>query len=180
MEEIIAPLLVQIGDRWRDGTLRVASEHLASATVRTLLGLMNGAFPSTPGAPRLVVTTPAGQLHELGALLAATVAASEGWHAAYLGPSLPAEEIAAAAERVGARAVALSIIFPDDTHLSSELRRLMQLVPEETAVLVGGRGAVHYSDLLEELGASHISDLPSFRMVLASLRPPHSPRSAGA
>ena len=36
----------------------------------------------------------------VGSLMAASMAASQGWKVSYLGPNLPAEEIVAAAERV--------------------------------------------------------------------------------
>jgi DNA-binding transcriptional MerR regulator len=94
IEQVIVPLMHRIGDLWRDGKLRVAHEHLTSAVVRTVLGRLSRSFTPSPSAPSLVVTTPAGQLHELGALSVAATAASDGWHVTYLGPSLPAEEIA--------------------------------------------------------------------------------------
>jgi DNA-binding transcriptional MerR regulator/methylmalonyl-CoA mutase cobalamin-binding subunit len=177
VEKVIAPLLEGIGDKWRDGSLRVASEHLASASVRTLLGNLNGAFPVMADAPRLVVTTPAGQLHELGALIAATAASAEGWHITYLGPSLPAEEIAAAAETNNSRAVALSIVLADDPHVKNELARLGQLLPENIALLVGGRSSAHYADVLQQIGAVRLPDLPSFRAELDTLRSEPRPRS---
>jgi methanogenic corrinoid protein MtbC1 len=49
-------------------------------------------------APKILVTTPQGQLHELGALIVSAVASTEGWNVTYLGPNLPAEEIVGAAE----------------------------------------------------------------------------------
>ena len=170
VERIVSPLLERIGDEWREGSLRVANEHLASATLRTFLGNLNGAFPVMADSPRLLVTTPAGQLHELGALIAATAAAAEGWHITYLGPSLPAEEIAAAAQRNESRAIALSIVLPDDAHIKNELSRLGQLLPDNVALLVGGRAATHYTDTLREIGAVHLQDLQSFRAELDSLR----------
>lgn len=170
VEQVVAPLLETIGDQWRDGSLRVASEHLASATLRTFLGSMNGAFPVMSDAPRLLITTPAGQLHELGALIAATAAAAEGWHITYLGPSLPAEEIAAAAQTNASRAVALSIVLADDAHVKNELVKLRQLLPENIALMVGGRSAAHYSDVLQQIGATRLPDLQSFRIELESLR----------
>jgi methanogenic corrinoid protein MtbC1 len=170
VEQVVAPLLEAIGDQWRDGSLRVAHEHLASALLRTFLGSLNGAFPVMSDAPRLLVTTPAGQLHELGALIAATAAAAEGWHITYLGPSLPAEEIAAAAKTSQSRAVALSIVLADDAHLKIELAKLRQLLPENVALLVGGRSSALYSDMLQDIGAIRLSDLQSFRVELESLR----------
>jgi methanogenic corrinoid protein MtbC1 len=96
---VIVSLLHRVGERWYEGSLRIAQEHLASAVVRGFLGSQREVFDYPETAPTLVVTTPAGQLHELGALVVATAAASEGWRATYLGPNLPAEEIAGAAEQ---------------------------------------------------------------------------------
>jgi methanogenic corrinoid protein MtbC1 len=172
VQELITPLLHQVGEAWRDGSLRVAHEHLASAIVRTFMGNMNGRFPDSSEAPTLVVTTPTGQLHELGALLVATTGASEGWRVTYLGPNLPADEIASAVEQSGARALALSIIYPpDDPHLKDELRLLSKLVPRESvSLLVGGRSAHGYADVLDEIGAVRLADLHELRAHLESLR----------
>jgi DNA-binding transcriptional MerR regulator/methylmalonyl-CoA mutase cobalamin-binding subunit len=170
IEQIVAPLLGRVGDAWRDGSLRVASEHLAAATLRTFLGNMNGTFPALADAPRLLVTTPAGQLHELGALIAGTAAAAEGWHITYLGPSLPAEEIVAAAQMNQSRAVALSIVLADDAHLKGELARLGQLMPDNIAILIGGRASSHYADVIHQIGAIGLHDLQGLRNELDSLR----------
>lgn len=51
----------------------------------------------SPDAPVVVVGTPVNQFHELGALLAATTASSDGWRVVYLGANLPADELARAA-----------------------------------------------------------------------------------
>ena len=172
IQEVITPLLHQVGESWRDGSLRVAHEHLSSAIVRSFLGNMNGVFAHSQEGPRLVVTTPAGQLHELGALLVATTGASDGWHVTYLGPNLPADEIASAVEQSGARAVALSIIYPpDDRHLKEELRRLAKLLSQSSAsLLVGGRGASGYAEVLDDIGAVRLADLEELRSQLESLR----------
>jgi DNA-binding transcriptional MerR regulator/methylmalonyl-CoA mutase cobalamin-binding subunit len=170
VEQVIAPLLETIGDRWREGSLRIAGEHLATATIRTFLGNMNGTFPVASDAPRLLVTTPAGQVHELGALIAAAAASAEGWRVAYLGPSLPAEDIGAAAETNRSRAVALSIVLAGDFYVKSELEKLGHLLPENVGLLVGGRGAVHYDEVLRAIGAKRITDFPSLRAELEALR----------
>ena len=69
-----------------------------------------------------LVATPAGQRHELGALMVAVAAATDGWKVTYLGADLPAAEIAATALQRKARAVALSIVHPvDDPNLPGEI-----------------------------------------------------------
>jgi DNA-binding transcriptional MerR regulator/methylmalonyl-CoA mutase cobalamin-binding subunit len=171
MEQVIVPLLQRIGDAWREGSLRVAHEHLASAVVRSFVGSLNGAFNASSTAPAIVVTTPSGQLHEIGALLAAAAAASEGWLVTYLGPSLPADEIAGAVAQTGAGVVALSVVYPtDDPHLRTELQRLSQLVGPKVKILVGGRGGASYRSAFDAVGALYLPDYPSLRRTLESIR----------
>jgi methanogenic corrinoid protein MtbC1 len=171
MEQLIVPLMHRLGDAWREGTLRAAHEHLASAVVRSFFGSLNGAFPISPEAPRIIVTTPSGQLHELGALLAAATAASEGWRVTYLGPSLPADEIAAAARQADARAVALSVgLATGESHIRAEIQRLVQLLEPRTAILVGGRGASGARSALEALGARYLPDYASLRTELEAIQ----------
>ncbi len=173
LERLLVPLLDRIGELWRLGELRPSHEHVASAVVRSFLGGMRLAFDPSGQGPQLVATTPPRQRHELGALMAAASAAAEGWRVTYLGPDLPPEEIAAVCRETGARAVALSIIYPpDDASLPEELRKLRRLLPEGVDVLVGGRSAGSYRPVLEEIGARWIEDLPAFRRELDSLRSP--------
>jgi DNA-binding transcriptional MerR regulator/methylmalonyl-CoA mutase cobalamin-binding subunit len=171
MEQVIIPLMQRIGDLWRDGSLRVAHEHLASAVARTVLGSLGETLAVSKSGPRLIVTTPAGQLHEIGALIAAVTAASEGWRVIYLGPSLPAEEIAGAAEQSQAKAVLLSIVYPaDDPHLVNEFRKLRRYLAPEVAIVVGGRAADAYENALREIGAVILQDMPRLRAQLETLR----------
>jgi len=171
MEQVLVPLLHTIGEQWRVGTARVANEHLATAVTRSLLGRLRVATEAENGAPELIVTTPAGQQHELGALMAAMTAASEGWRVTYLGPNLPAEEIAAAAAQRKARAVALSVVYPaDDPRVADELRRLRDLMSPGISILVGGSGAEHYAHILDDAGIRRLPDFTTFRQELESIR----------
>jgi DNA-binding transcriptional MerR regulator/methylmalonyl-CoA mutase cobalamin-binding subunit len=169
LENIIAPLMQQIGDLWHTGRLRMAHEHLASEVVRHFLWNMRGSI-APASAPGLFVTTPTGQVHEIGALIIATVARMDGWKVTYLGPNLPAEEIAAVV-LPGVKAVALSIVYPpDDHHLSQELIRLRRGLAEEVAILVGGRAADAYRTVLAAIGAERLGSLAELRTRLATLR----------
>ncbi|MFH1998638.1 MAG: MerR family transcriptional regulator, partial [Planctomycetota bacterium] len=112
IDRIVVPLIVRVGDLWHKGTLRIANEHFATSVVRSFLGHMSDSDHLPENAPCLVVTTPPGQVHEMGALIVATSAFSLGWRALYLGPNLPAEEICSAVGKNHARAVALSIVYP--------------------------------------------------------------------
>lgn len=171
LDALVVPLLERAGTRWREGTLRPVHGHLVSAALRPVLESVIGRASSPLATANLVVGTPAGQVHEFGALLVAATAAAEGWRVTYLGADLPAEDIAEAATRTRARAVALSIVYPRrGPALEDELRRLQTALPKDIALVVGGAASSTYDALLEEIGATRLDDLPHFRAHLSGLR----------
>lgn len=136
--DVLAPALDEIGVRWESGDICVASEHAASAMLRTQLGALLAAQPVN-GKPAVVCTTPAGELHELGALLAAVVIAMHGRRAVYLGANLPAEQIAQAARLSKAGSVALSIVGLPAADARREIEAVCKALPAGVEVLLGGR-----------------------------------------
>jgi len=168
--DVMVPLLRRIGSGWRAGTLRIVNEHMATSIFRSFLGSLRWPEPSLNGKPRIVITTAAGQLHELGALLAAAAATDCGWDSIYLGPNLPAEEIAEAARQHDADAIALSLIYPEiDARIPDELRNLRHYVGNDVPILVGGAASPAYRPSLDEIGATVIGEIGDLRTVLASL-----------
>jgi len=172
LDGVVAPLVRTTGDQWHAGGLSPAHEHLATSAVRRLLGWLTEQYAPAAGAPVLLVTTPAGQVHELGAALAAATAAAAGWRVVYLGPNLPARDIAAAAAVSGARAIALSLVFPeDDPLMDGELRTLHAALPAQVHVVVGGSATAAYRPSLDAIGATVVTDLPSLRHWLSERVP---------
>jgi MerR family transcriptional regulator, light-induced transcriptional regulator len=167
-QQLIVPLLYTIGERWRDGSLRIVQEHMASAIVRSTLSTMMGR--SDQRAPKILITTPAGQHHELGALMAAAAAVEAGWNVEYLGPDLPAEEIAAGVRHVGAQAVALSVVYRDkDLTLQAEIQKLRSYLDPDIPIFIGGRAVMSLSEALAVDGAVFPRDMSEFQDHLASL-----------
>lgn len=173
VQRVAAPLAREIGDLWRDGTITAAHEHFATAVLRTFLARSSTSFAPFGTAPLLLAVTPSGQLHELGALLVCATASNLGWRVLYLGASLPAAEIAGAAQQHNARAVALSLVYPeDDPALGDELIRLRALLPAGTALLAGGRATHAYAAALDRAGALQARDLAHLGRILDGLRRP--------
>lgn len=168
LQHVVGPLVVRIGQAWTDGDLRIAHEHLASRVLRDFLAGATRTLVVRTGAPEILVATPAQQLHELGAMMVTAAAQNHGWKAVYLGPSLPAIEIAgAASRRPGVQAVALSIVYPEnDPNVAEELRILAKHLPQRVSLLVGGRAIGGYREVLEEVGARVVSSLPELVSIL--------------
>lgn len=170
IEDLLTPLLTRIGERWKTGELRPIHEHMTSSVIRSLTYILRNNNPCPDNAPRMIVSTPIGQLHELGALLAAIMAELNGWQVTYLGANLPAEEIAAAVKYTHAKAVTISISFSADDHVvPKEIRRLRKLIGNNIALIVGGRSASHYEAVLDEVGVLKIQSYEHFRNILNEL-----------
>jgi MerR family transcriptional regulator, light-induced transcriptional regulator len=148
--QVVAPTLNEVGQRWASGEICTASEHAASAMLRTQLGALLAAQPVNGRAP-VVCTTPAGEMHELGALLAAVLIAMHGRRAVYLGANLPAEQIAEAARLSKAGGVALSLVGLGAEAARIELLALCKVLPTGVQVLVGGRRVAELPGLPERV-----------------------------
>jgi DNA-binding transcriptional MerR regulator/methylmalonyl-CoA mutase cobalamin-binding subunit len=153
LHQVICPLIMKIGESWQHGNLRPSHEHIATAVIRELLLTPVPGSQVALNAPELIVATPAGEIHELGAMIVAATARDLGWKVTYMGPNLPVEEIAACALARHAAAVALSVVYPEGCPVIQEkLRRMRDLLPPTMALIVGGRAAEGYKKKLPDLG----------------------------
>jgi DNA-binding transcriptional MerR regulator/methylmalonyl-CoA mutase cobalamin-binding subunit len=173
LQRVIAPVAQTVGELWWAGELTAAHEHFLSASLKGFLSQMAKQYAIPDNAPGIIVATPAGQLHELGALMANTAAAHLGWRTMYLGANLPAAEIAGAAAQNHINAVALSLVYPeDDPALPEELLNLRRFLPQKIHILTGGRAAVAFRHTLTRIGAIQTVDLADFCKQLDALRKP--------
>lgn len=154
LDAVVSPFLEQIGIAWSCGETSVAQEHLASAVVRDVLGSLMQNAVADSNAPALIATTVAEERHEFGAMMAAVTAAIAGWRAIYLGPNLPAPEIARVARDAGARTVLLSVVSPQPTRsLRDEFTALRSGAGKRVSIIAGGTSA---SDHRLTMGRSSI------------------------
>jgi len=167
IEGLVAPLMVEVGRRWHEGQLGAAHEHMATGVLRGLVSrVLADAQPREPKGV-LVVATTEGQAHEVGGLMAAAVAAQDGWRVVYLGSQLPSSDIVAAAKQVNADALALSWAYANER--ADDLLRIREVlagIPARVVRLVGGAVAVERRTTLAEFGARAVEDLAGFRAAL--------------
>jgi len=144
---VVLPVLRDIGQRWGEGAITPAQEHLVSGIIRGVLGGLLRVMPRPAHAARIVFAAPANERHELGLLCGAVLAAAGGYRVIYLGPDLPAVEIAKAVTTAAAKTLVLAGTASDVDY--AEFRKLARLA-DRIAVWVGGARA---ADLRQAIGA---------------------------
>lgn len=169
LEEILAPVLVQVGAAWHAGRLGIANEHAATAVAHQMLGDLLRQL-AVPG-PRLVLGTPAGEPHALGAMIAAVAAAESGWRVTWLGADVPAEHIATACRTTQADAVALGLVLGAGARTHAEIAALRHLLPDSVPLFVGGAAAA----VPGVPGITPVQDLAHWRALLRQHAPASPP-----
>ena len=137
----LSPLLVRIGEQWRDGLIDVGHEHLPSEVLEDELRQLRQRHPITASRPRVLLATLAGEHHGLGLQMSALVAAARGLRVNVLGTNTPLGEIQAVAGATRADVVGISVSL-NSSNLETEqrLRALRDLLSPDVRLVVGGEG----------------------------------------
>jgi len=155
-DDFIFGLMHEVGEAWRAGTLRVASEHLASQVViQSLFELRVRRNPRAPDdapvPPTAVVGAMEGDQHHIGALCIRVILERMGWRVVYLGPDVPVEEFSGTQLDQGASLVCVSFSPP---HNAADIRRAVRILGQfyrndrPFALAVGGSGVLEPSESL--------------------------------
>jgi methanogenic corrinoid protein MtbC1 len=136
--QVLAPALVEVGERWASGSVSVAQEHLVSSTVRAALQKLLSDQRADVHGTAVLACAP-GERHEIGLLMLAVMLRSNGWQVAYLGADTPFADAVGLADRLDATALCFSAAAKES---AQALARALTATPprKSLAVLVGGRG----------------------------------------
>jgi excisionase family DNA binding protein len=142
--EMLGGALVEIGARWRAGTVSIVQEHLASERLSRALARIADALPTPPAAPRCMLACAEGDRHVLGLSLVEVALREAGWATLWSGQDTPAAELAEVARTRGAEMIAVSASAA--TVDADGLHRQAALVGEAcersgVVLVLGGAGA---------------------------------------
>lgn len=141
LTQVIAPILRAVGERWATGRFDVAQEHAATATLRGILESLITPLTS-PGKGSAVASTPSGERHELGAMMAGILVGLAGYRVTYLGPDLPSADLLAAAKRLNASLILLSVVCMAPEEARERIEEIAEGALElDVQILVGGAAA---------------------------------------
>jgi MerR family transcriptional regulator, light-induced transcriptional regulator len=112
LEEVLLPVLRNVGEGWQDDPRVIAREHFTTNTLRPRLQrLLRTSAAGSSGAPTLLAATPEHEEHDLGLLAACVVAADAGWRVHYLGARTPSGAIERAVAELRPDVVLVGAVF---------------------------------------------------------------------
>ena len=146
-DDVVAPALARIGERWQASKLSVAEEHVATqAVIEAIARAQPLAEP--PGEPNradrgtAVVAAVAGEQHDVAARMAACLLRARGFEVLAPLAATPASDLADLVMRNRAQVVALASTVPADARALQEQIELTARAARSAGgrVVVGGRG----------------------------------------
>ena len=170
-QELFQPALYRIGDLWAANRLSVATEHMATAITE---GLMNSLYPrlvSRNRCGRRVVMAPVeGELHQVGAKMAADVFEMHGWDCLFLGGGQPTDRLLSEMQDVKPDMLGLSFsVFYHRDILQRMLTRIRMDYPD-LPILVGGQGlSMGGTELEEAFEVTCVSNLDELDALIARI-----------
>ena len=156
---VVDPLVTRMSANSNREKASIARKSFSSSLLRSILSRKSLKRNQGQNGPLLLITTPAGQWQEVGAILVDLCGRSLGWRSLYLGPDLPAEEIVLAAAQNKPSAISVIIAeHPADNSVAEELIKIKNGV-KHIPLLVGGHSSIGYAKLIRDIGGRHFSDL---------------------
>jgi MerR family transcriptional regulator, light-induced transcriptional regulator len=156
--QVIVPALREIGEAWYRGEIRVTTEHFASAYLRGKLLSLLQAYPSRRNAPLLLIGCAPMEQHELGSLMVAVLARSEGYRVEYLGPDIPVEDLA---DYAIYEQPAMVILSASSEFSAREMRRMKEMLKKTRPNPIfgyGGRAFDLKPDLCKEIPGEYLGN----------------------
>jgi methanogenic corrinoid protein MtbC1/DNA-binding XRE family transcriptional regulator len=136
---VLTPAMVKIGDLWCESKINVAQEHLATQITfaqMEKLKLMHAI--SRPARYRVMVSCVEGELHSLGARMAADLFQLEGWSVDFLGPDVPSRALIDIVNARRPDLLGLSVTLGTNLRSLTVLLKGLMTIADRPKLIVGG------------------------------------------
>ena len=173
--DILVPLFQEIGNKVHRGELSVAQEHAVSAIARFHIGyVINKHYQKNSSKNEMVIiTTPEGELHEIGILCASLLCVHHNLKFIYLGPNLPAEALASATNALDATTIMMGLTKGSEISATQTifdyLNTLNQHLLKSPKIVIGGNLKLNSKMELEKKKISFFPSLHALDDYLKNL-----------
>ncbi len=150
-ERVVAPVLVEVGERWERGELSIAQEHLVSERLELAVRASLRTLERADGPLVLLACVDAEQ-HVFGLLGAALRFASSGARTIVLGAMTPPSAIADAVRSMAPRLIGLSLMQPLPLASAHALFRAYGKACGSTPWVLGGAATAELRQAVESAG----------------------------
>ena len=137
-QEVITPLLTQIGELWQLNTLNIAHEHLFSNILREFIISKSNEIKKQKHGKKVILFLHEDEEHEIPLLFYHYMLNDKGWNCFYLGQKVPLADFEKSYYQINPDLVLTSMIKSTSSkQFSKVLDRLIEVIPAQKLVLSG-------------------------------------------
>jgi excisionase family DNA binding protein len=159
-DRVVREAMTNIGLKWQDKTLDIATEHIATNTLLPALQKFEGVIYKKDKIKKTVICAgPESEYHEVGLLCVKLALESEGWNVIYPGINLPFKSISELINKIKPDMICISATYIRDIKsYEKELNKLIKVSELSGAKLLlgGGNNKIKKLNILK---CESISDL---------------------
>ncbi len=151
-EHLLKKALYEVGVMWETNKISVATEHLASLIVESILSEMYMYLkPSTRVGKKIVLGIVPGEQHQIGIKMISDVFEKNGWETYFLGANVPTNDLISFSRGIKPDMMGLSLsLYFNLPNLQTMILELREHFPQ-TPIIVGGQAFMHGgSDVLSK------------------------------
>ena len=136
-DNILRPIMYEIGELWDKGKLDVGDEHIASNTAMRLIESIGTKPKSKSKGKTILICTPDGEYHAIPCFMIETYLSLNGYSVINLSPSAPSSSIITKIKETNPDLILISITLKE--HLRSCERLVKNLKKFKIPIIVGGQ-----------------------------------------
>ncbi len=136
-DEILRPVMYDIGNLWSNNKLDVGSEHVATNTAMRLISNISANLKTRSNGKTVLICTPDGEYHMIPCMMIEIYLGGKGFKVINLSPSAPTKSIIEQAYESKPDLILISITL--EHNIKSGKRLALNLQKSKIPVLVGGQ-----------------------------------------
>ena len=136
-DKILKPVMYRIGEEWAEGTISIATEHVASNIAQTLVKIIMDQVTGSGKKKKILICVPLGEEHHLGCDVLETYLSIKGFKVYNMAVSMPTESILNFIDNNKPDIVLISITLEDNLSAGQRLTRKIK-EHSNIPILIGG------------------------------------------
>ncbi|MFL6497252.1 MAG: B12-binding domain-containing protein [Nitrososphaera sp.] len=136
-DRILKPVMYDIGTKWENSEIDIATEHVCTNTAQGLVAAINERISKSDKREKILLCSPDGELHRLSALVLESVLIGRGYSILNATPSIPTDSIISFIRNTEPDLIMISITLSDNIKAGERLVNRIRsefLIP----ILIGG------------------------------------------
>ena len=141
---VLKKSLYNIGELWENGKITVATEHLASAIVETILSdIYFKIITQNKINKTAVLACTENEFHQIGIKMVNDIFEKNGWHVHFLGANTTTEELISLIGTIHPDILAISLSIPSNLPLLEKMLTKIRAQYPDLYIFVGGQAFLH-------------------------------------